>query len=124
MGSLGLNSRLKADKFQYALQLDSGQVSESRQLRGMRKDPVFGYCWSRKEEFIAKHKYGVDIGHVAAVLAGLMDYSEYGFIKLGDVCPGIARYQVTLRGVGPVYASVYEDGKVKKILKVVSLKSG
>jgi len=29
----------------------SGSIDEPRQLIGIKKDPVSGYCWHRKESF-------------------------------------------------------------------------
>ena len=64
----GLNSRSSKDRRQYAFLLDNGEVDEPRQLRGIKKDKVSGCCWHRKEAFIAKNKYGIDLSNVAFVV--------------------------------------------------------
>ena len=56
----GLNPRSSKDRRQYAFLLYNDEIDEPRQLRGMKKDKASGFCWSRKEAFIAKNKHGLD----------------------------------------------------------------
>jgi len=66
----GLNRRSIKDKYIYADLLESCMIFEPKELRGTKKDPVSGYYWSRKEEFIAKYKYKIVYSIVASILSG------------------------------------------------------
>ena len=117
----GLNPRKKEDKKTYATWLESGKVSEPLQLRGTKKDSATGYTWSRKEEFIAKYKYGVSLPLVASRL------EESGILTLSFGCydvRGFMRYLVSMPGnLEAAYVSVcVSDKGVKKILKAVPVK--
>ena len=63
MRSLGLNPGRDGAYRQYAEMLHRGGVVEPRALRG--KVLVDGKLYSRRVAFIARHKYGVDIGEDA-----------------------------------------------------------
>ncbi|MCL2128732.1 MAG: hypothetical protein FWH35_00060 [Treponema sp.] len=121
MVSLGLNPRLKRDKRKFANQLDYGDVQEPMQLRGIKRDSVTGYVWSRKEEYISKYKFGVEFSEVASVLAGLTKATCISVLSV-DGDPLFERFLVVLpEKLTSVYVSVYKGEGRKKILRVIPI---
>ena len=121
----GFNPRKKKDKLLYAEQLEAGEVFEPRQLRGTKKDKSTGFLWSRKEEYIAKHKYGIKFPFVAAVLSGQAEDVGYCLLDFSKGVPGFSRYLIPINGDGTAYVSVYAPEKgVKKIVKAVPVDVG
>ena len=122
MVSLGFNPRKKSDKQRYADSLEKGDAPEPRQLRGTKKSSTTGFCWGRKEEYIAWHKYGIVLSFVAEVLAGLKSDAGYCLLCFADILPDYKKYLVSLPGpVESAYVSVFYPGKgFPRILKVYS----
>jgi hypothetical protein len=69
MKSFYLNLSEKADRYIYAGWLEAMILREPMALRGTKKDPHTGFFWNRKEEFIAKHRYGITLKQIASVMA-------------------------------------------------------
>ena len=119
MGQHGLNSRLKKDKLDYAVLLESQKIGPPRVLRGMKRDKLTGYYWNRVDEFIAKWKYGIDLSYLASVLDEANDDKGYVLSSVSS-SHGFTRFAVCLPGKSSaVYVSVYRNDRgIKSILKV------
>ena len=126
MLSVGFNPRKKSDKLLYAKQLEQGLLCEPRQLRGTKRDSLTGYYWSRKEAYISKHYYGIDLSYVAQVLSGLKSDIGFCILNFSNKPPNLTRYLVSLPGsVGSAYVSVFTSEKgLMKIIKAVPVDCG
>ena len=125
MASIGLNPKKKSDKLKYAHFLEKCHFYEPRQLRGTKKDPETGYYWSRKEEYIAKNKFGINISLVASLLKNLNPEIGYCVLTYTQNRLNFSCYLVSLSNpIQTVYVSVFTSDKgVRRILQVIPVKS-
>ena len=108
MKSLGLSIYRPVDKCLYAVMLDTGAVFETRYLRGTKRDPVSGYRWRRKFEFILKHRYGIPVRYVIDALSKLDKIQGNSGDSTED---GLSCNVLTLCDRGPVKVQVVARAK-------------
>jgi len=112
MMSLGFFPLRKVAKYYYALMLDHGLVHAPQSLRGTKRDPVSGFSWKRKFEFIVKHRYGIKVGDIARAL------NKVSYL----IADGVSSYTVSL-GCGLVSVKVHINSNEKTILACVPASS-
>jgi hypothetical protein len=99
MESFYLNLSVKTDRYIYAGWLEAMVLHEPMALRGTKKDPFTGYLWNRKEEFIAKHRYGISLKRIAPSLTASSKESKWVWFS-----GGVSGFSIIL-GDRPAYIS-------------------